>query len=102
MVILKKYFFPYFELAVWAGGLIGLACTHLAAEGHLSLCFFKWIGVSFCPGCGLGHSISWLLHGDIKQSLQAHPLGFFAAVVLIHRIYILIKRFFIYSTTLKQ
>lgn len=102
MSIIKKYFFLYFELAAWAGGLIGLACANPATQGHLSLCIFKWLGFSFCPGCGLGHSITWLFHGNIQQSLQAHPLGIFAVAILLHRIFTIIKNNFIYSTTLKQ
>ncbi|MBC7936899.1 MAG: DUF2752 domain-containing protein [Rhizobacter sp.] len=62
-----------------------------AADNHYSLCFFKWMGFSFCPGCGLGHSISWLFHGNIGKSFSEHPLGIFAVGILIHRIYKIIK-----------
>jgi hypothetical protein len=69
-----------------------------AGDTHYSLCFFKWAGISFCPGCGLGHSISWLFRGEIMASFKAHPLGIFAIAVLLHRIYILIKNRFSFFT----
>ena len=47
---------------------------------------FKW-----CPGCGIGHSIAWLLHGNIKNSLHAHWLGIPALVLIVYRIVVLIK-----------
>ncbi len=85
----------YFELTVWLSALIALALMDPASGGHYSLCVFKWLGFSFCPGCGLGHSISWLFHGNVYQSFQAHPLGIFAVAVLTHRIYSLIKNIFL-------
>ncbi|WP_317163649.1 DUF2752 domain-containing protein [Mucilaginibacter aquatilis] len=47
---------------------------------------FKIVGVNWCPGCGIGHSISWLLHGNIQQSFKAHWLGIPALLVIIYRI----------------
>lgn len=88
---IKKYLSQYFEALVWITGLVLLALMDPAAEGHYSLCFFKWAGFSFCPGCGLGHSISWLFHGEFVQSFNEHPFGIFAVVILLHRIYTIIK-----------
>jgi hypothetical protein len=56
-------------------------------EPHLSLCIFKFFGITFCPGCGLGHSISYLFHGNIQASFSSHPLGFFAVIIILFRIY---------------
>ena len=75
---------------MWSGGLLLLGCMNPTAEQHFSLCVFKWMGFSFCPGCGLGHSISWLFRGQVMQSFQTHPLGIFALAILLHRIYMLI------------
>lgn len=94
----KKYFFQYFELSVWIAGLLSLALMNPATDGHYSLCVFRCFGFSFCPGCGLGHSISWLFHGDIVRSFNEHPLGIFAVIVLLHRIYILIKKRTVFLT----
>lgn len=90
--VAKKYFFQYFELSVWIAALLALSLMNPATSEHYSLCVFRWFGLSFCPGCGLGHSISWLFHGDIARSFNEHPLGIFAVIILLQRIYILIKK----------
>jgi hypothetical protein len=92
------YFRRYFELSVWVIALTLLAFMNPATDAHFSLCVFKWMGFSFCPGCGLGHSISWLFHGDIEQSFREHPLGIAAVMILLHRIYTLIKKRTVYLT----
>ncbi len=55
-------------------------------DAHYSLCPLNAVGINFCPGCGLGHSISWLFHGNLTASFNSHPLGIFAVIVLISRI----------------
>ncbi len=87
MARFKKYFFSWLECGIWISGLVVLAFVNPAGETHFSLCLFKWIGLTFCPGCGLGHAVSWLFHGDIQRSLQAHPLGLLAVTVLFYRIF---------------
>ncbi len=75
------------EAWIWIAALIALSLTNPQGEGHLSLCPIKNIGWSFCPGCGLGHSISWLFRGEINQSIQSHPLGIIAVGILLFRIF---------------
>lgn len=58
---------------------------HPAANGNFSLCPFKWIGFTWCPGCGLGHGIHYLLHGDWKTAIHYHLLSPFAVAVLSFR-----------------
>lgn len=82
-----KLFRRYFELAAWISGLILMALMDPGTDAHYSLCFFKFIGINYCPGCGLGHSISYLFHGHFKESFNAHPLGLFAVVMILCRIY---------------
>lgn len=48
------------------------------------------MGFQFCPGCGLGHSISYLFHGQVQDSLNAHPLGILALPVISFRIFKLV------------
>lgn len=74
------------EAVVWAGGLAALALTDPRSEGVLDLCLFKLAGFAGCPGCGLGHSVAFLLHGEVGASFEAHPLGGFALAVLGARI----------------
>jgi len=75
-----------FELIFWVTALVALAVTHPATKGHLALCLFKLAGISWCPGCGIGHAISWLLHGSVTQSFKVHWLGIPALAVIIYRI----------------
>ena len=49
------------------------------------------LGLHICPGCGLGHSVSYLFHGNIQASLSSHPLGIFAVIVILGRIFNLIQ-----------
>jgi len=79
----------YFELAFWVAALMALAFADPAGPAHFSLCPFKALGISWCPGCGLGHSISYLFHGDASNSFHAHWLGIPALVVIFYRIYTL-------------
>jgi hypothetical protein len=67
--------------------LILLAFMNPSSSVHHSLCIFKFMGFEFCPGCGIGHSINYLLHGDLSNSFRAHPLGVFALSVILYRIY---------------
>jgi hypothetical protein len=53
---------------------------------HVSLCPFAYFGFKFCPGCGLGHSLYYLMHFQIQNSWKAHPIGIFAFVVIIYRL----------------
>ena len=55
-------------------------------EPGASLCFFRWLGISWCPGCGLGHSIHYALHAQFSASVQQHILGIPAILVMLHRI----------------
>jgi len=82
-----KLFKRYFELTAWTSALVLLALMDPATNSHYSFCIFKFTGIKYCPGCGLGHSISFLFHGDLRGSFSAHPLGIFAVAVILFRIY---------------
>jgi len=95
--IFLDYFYPLMkitnapiELIVWITSIFYFALIN-PEEQHISLCLFKRIGLPWCPGCGIGHAISFLLHGEITRSFQVHPLGLFALLVLVARIINLIK-----------
>jgi hypothetical protein len=86
--------FVNLEAALWISGLIFLIFLPTGSESHFSLCPLKNIGISFCPGCGLGKSIHYLFILDFKSSFGAHPLGLFALAIITARITSLIKRNF--------
>jgi len=79
-----------FELIFWLTALLSLAIFNPAGQSDFSLCIFKLIGITWCPGCGIGHAISWLLHGNLQASFKAHWLGLPALAVIFYRIYSLI------------
>jgi hypothetical protein len=84
--------FP-FEAVCWVAGLLSLALLNPTTP-HFSICPLKHLGLDFCPGCGLGTAISFLFHGDLTASFQAHPLGIFAAIVLSFRTIDLTRQYF--------
>src|SRR5688572_6439077 len=73
------------ELVIWIVGLTSLAFID-PHQAHYSFCPLNNLGFDFCPGCGLGKSISFLFRGDLKASVDAHWLGGFAVIVLSFRI----------------
>lgn len=79
------------EAVIWVVGLTAMAAADPTAPPLIDLCLFDAVGVSFCPGCGLGHAIAWLARGDVVASVQAHPLGLPAIGVLLYRIVYLVR-----------
>jgi hypothetical protein len=77
--------FP-FEALIWIGALVFLAFTS-PESSHFTLCPLAAAGFEFCPGCGLGRAVSLLLHGYPVESWNAHPLGIFAVIVLLIRVF---------------
>jgi len=75
----------HLEAFIWIAALIVLAVSS-PVDTHYSLCPLHNLGFDWCPGCGLGHSISWLFRGDIEQSFHAHPLGIPALIIILLRI----------------
>lgn len=71
-----------------------LALMQPGSDPHFSLCIFKMLGITFCPGCGLGNSISYLFHGNIQDSFSSHPLGIFAVFIILLRVYKLMQLHF--------
>lgn len=73
------------EALSWIAAIMILAGVD-PSHSSFTLCPFNNLGFTWCPGCGIGHSISWLLHGKWHKSLEAHPLGIFGIIVIIARI----------------
>jgi hypothetical protein len=79
------------ELIFWIGSLIAIFTINPDAGHHFSLCPLDSMGFSWCPGCGLGRSMSLLARGEIQASWSMHPLAMLAFGVILHRIWTLIK-----------
>ena len=89
------------EAFIWLLALVLLAFMPVDAAGT-SLCMFHQLGIESCPGCGLGHSISAALHGDLVLSIDGHPLGIIAVVLLIFRIIAVFKAYFDFNKIIKE
>lgn len=74
------------EVSFWIFAIFLLAFSN-PHEKHYSLCLFDQMGFPYCPGCGIGHSISYFFHGKISASFQAHPLGMIATLIILYRIF---------------
>jgi lipoprotein signal peptidase len=79
------------EASIWILGLLYLIFIHSPAETHFTICPLSNLGFEFCPGCGLGNSISYLFRGDFVSSFHSHPLGIFALIIISFRIITIIK-----------
>jgi hypothetical protein len=80
-----------FEALLWITGLLLLAFAD--TDSHFTICPLKNAGFDFCPGCGLGKSVTFIFRGQIAASFQAHPLGLFALFILSFRIINLLKQY---------
>ena len=80
-----------FEAIIWILGLTYLAFFNSPETAHFTICPFANLGIDFCPGCGLGNSISYLFDGDFASSFHTHPLGIFAFIIITFRIITIIK-----------
>ena len=80
------------EAIMWFLALAYLMFINPYELQHFSFCLFKIIGIDFCPGCGIGRSISLIYHGDFLASIKMHPLGFFALTVILYRIVTLFRK----------
>lgn len=90
----RLYYFLPLEALFWIAALVALALYIPSGTSHMSLCPLSHLGFKYCPGCGLGRSISFLLHGSIKESLAMHPLGIPAFLIISWRIITLLYNFF--------
>jgi hypothetical protein len=79
-----------FEIIAFSGGLLYLLLLEPSHE-HFSFCLFRLAGIDFCPGCGLGKSISYLLHFNVTESIKTHPLGIPAFLIIVNRIISLLR-----------
>jgi hypothetical protein len=80
-----------FEALVWILGLAYLIFIHSPGGTHFTICPLSNLGFDFCPGCGLGNSISYIFKGDFVASFHSHPLGIFALIIITFRIFTIIK-----------
>ncbi|MBN2800137.1 MAG: DUF2752 domain-containing protein [Deltaproteobacteria bacterium] len=84
------------EAVVFSLGMVILVTAALADPSATSVSLFGWevptlcvfritTGYS-CPGCGLTRSISFLVHGQLWDSVRLHPLGPFIFVAIVGQV----------------
>jgi hypothetical protein len=79
------------EPFIWILAFVYLAIIDPTVTTAFSICPLHALGFQHCPGCGLGRSISFLLHGDIIGSFETHILGIPATIILILRVFTVVK-----------
>lgn len=82
------------ELLFWLTALILLAFADPHVKGdhqHFTLCPLANLGFSGCPGCGIGRSITQLMHGNLAESFKQHWFGLPALLIISWRIIVLIR-----------
>jgi len=80
-----------FEGFIWIAALIYLALFVNPYENHFTICPLSIAGFEHCPGCGLGNSIALFFRGDFNQSFAVHVLGIPAVIIILYRVYSIIK-----------
>jgi Protein of unknown function (DUF2752) len=89
--IKKLWSYIGFEALVWMIGFAYLIFVHSPGETHFTICPLANLGFKYCPGCGLGNSISYIFKGDFIASFHSHPLGIFAFLIITLRVITIIK-----------
>jgi Protein of unknown function (DUF2752) len=80
------------ELIFWVSALAFIFFSAgPGGEAHFTLCPLANLGIEWCPGCGLGHSIGYAFKGEIGPSFSSHPFGIIALGIILHRIFTLLK-----------
>ncbi|RZK71849.1 MAG: DUF2752 domain-containing protein [Pedobacter sp.] len=82
------------ELLFWVAALLMLAIAEpeLPSQAHhFTICPLANLGISWCPGCGIGRSITQLLHGNLEESFAHHWFGVPALIIISTRVWSLSK-----------
>ncbi len=91
---MKKIVNRHFEWLALSLGLVLMAVMNPYTESGFTLCLFENIGITFCPGEGLGHSIAFLVRGEYTSAIEANFMGPAAALIIVARILYLLHNLF--------
>jgi len=89
---IKLFSFIGVEPIMWIAAFVFLAIHDPYSQSEFSICPLKNLGFHYCPGCGLGRSISFLFHGDSIASFHTHILGIPATIILFFRTLTLLSK----------
>ena len=85
----------YFEIMAFGVGLLLLALMDPHAANGPGLCILENLDFPYCPGDGLGHSISFIFRGEIYNAMESNILGPFALLIISGRIFYLFSQNFL-------
>lgn len=74
------------EAWIWICGLAILVAMDPNSDKHFTIFLPDLLFDIKSPGYGLGHSISFLFRGELRQSFEAHYLGPIAVSIILYRI----------------
>lgn len=83
---MKRLFDKHFEWIALAVGLTLMAAMNPYVDNGSSWCLFETLGISYCPGDGLGHSVAFLVRGDYIRAFEANMMGPAAVLVISSRV----------------
>lgn len=96
--IIGSLYRNYFEITAFSVGLLLLALMDPTTANGPGLCLLENLDFPYCPGDGLGHSVSFIFRGEIYNALEANILGPFAIIILLGRIFqLLLKNYLNYN-----
>lgn len=83
---MKRLFNRHFEWIALLLGLTAMAVMNPYIDNGTSWCLFESLGITFCPGDGLGHSVAYLFRGDYILAVEANFMGPGAVAVIVSRV----------------
>lgn len=97
-----REFRKYVELIIWMAALLLLIIIPPGTGSDFTFCILKLSGFNYCPGCGIGHSMTEFMQGRFQDSFNSHPLGGVAVIMIILRICSLIQNKFHFTKPSKK
>lgn len=79
------------ELITWIAGILAVLSINPDTD-TLSLCPLDRLGLTWCPGCGLGRAMNLIARGKFLASWEMHPMAALAYGVILQRIWVLFKQ----------
>ncbi|NQW31044.1 MAG: DUF2752 domain-containing protein [Ignavibacteria bacterium] len=79
------------EFIIWIAALAYLGGLSPFLDSPIPFCIPSLFGFDSCWGCGIGGSITHVLHGDFVGSVDYHPLGILALGVIVYRLVTIYK-----------
>lgn len=93
--MIKQFFNKHFEWMALTLGLVLMAAMNPYVDNGASWCLFDQLGITLCPGEGLGHSIAYFVRGDFSHAMQANVMGPVAILIITGRVFYLLHTIYL-------